>query len=237
LYDIKLKYFITFGSSNYNYYNAVNRLTNQANSLNIFKDIKGYTDIDLKNDNYFWNKHSQFIENNCRGYGYWLWKPYIIKKRMETIEDGDILLYLDSGCEIDIKKKDLINHYMELVQTELIIGTYTAIEKGWNKMDLIVKLDMLDDKYLENRQHQAGAILISVCNKTRNLINMWYDLACDYHNIDDSPSITSNLNSFIEHRHDQSIFSLLTKKYNLYSTYTLDDCIEYIRNNSNESKI
>lgn len=69
------------------------------------------------------------------------------------------------------------------------------------------------------------------------MVNEWYELGCDYHNIDDSPSILKNIDGFIEHRHDQSIFSLLTKKYNLFSERSLYNSIHYIRNKSGISKI
>ena len=49
----------------------------------------------VKKDEIFWENHSSFIENNKKGYGYWLWKPYIIKKTLEKMKKGDILLYLD----------------------------------------------------------------------------------------------------------------------------------------------
>jgi hypothetical protein len=232
-----MKYFITFGAGSQNYYDAVDRLINQAINLNLFDKTIKYNDSYLKNDTEFWNQHSTFIENNKRGYGYWLWKPYIIKKTMETMQDGDILLYLDCGCEIDIRLKEEISKYLELVKNESIIGTYTYIEKDWNKMDLIIKLNMLDDKYLNTSQHQAGAILFLVSDKTRYIVNEWYQLGCDYHNIDDTPSIQPNLPCFRQHRHDQSIFSLLTKKYQLYSNYTLYNCIKYSRNKSGNSKL
>ena len=96
---------------------------------------------------------------------------------------------------------------------------------------------MLNNTYLNTEQRQAGALLFKICNKTRDLVNQWYELCCDYHNIDDSPSITKNLDCFKEHRHDQSIFSLLTKKYNLYSNYSLFNCIVYNRNKSGISHI
>ena len=228
--------FITFGGGNKKYIEAGQRLTNQASNLNLFNKITLYTDEDLKNDNIFWDKHSTFTNN--RGYGYWLWKPYIIKKTIDQLKDGDILLYLDAGCEIDTRNKDKISFYLELVKTDYLIGTYTAyMEKQYNKMDLILYLDMLDDKYLNTYQHQAGLILIFICDKTRSLINEWYNIGCDYHNIDDSQSINKNLDCFKEHRHDQSIFSLLTKKYNLFSKYSLEECINIARNLSSVSNI
>jgi len=232
------KYFITFSAGNTNYYEASDRLIKQANNLCIFDKIISYTDDYLKNDNIFWRQHKNFIENNKKGYGYWIWKSYIIKKTMEQLEDGDVLLYADCGCEIDIRKKDKIINYMELVKTEYIIGSKTALEKEYNKMDLILLLNILENKYLDTSQHQAGALLFLICEETRILINLWYDLCCDYHNIDDSPSRSQNLDCFIDHRHDQSVFSLLTKKYQLYSTnYSIEDCIEYIRNKSGNSQI
>jgi len=233
-----MKIFITFGAGDNNYYEAVNRLTNQANSLNIFDEIIPYTDEYLKNDKVFWNKHYSFIENNKRGYGYWLWKPYIIKKTMETLNHGDVLMYLDCGCEIDIRRREIIQHFLELVKSEYLIGSSTFCpEKEWNKMDLIEKLGLNDAKYLDSEQNQAGALLFLINDKTIDFINRWYELCCDYHNIDDSPSIIPNLDCFVEHRHDQSIFSLLTKKYNLYSNYSLHDCINYSRNKSGTSKL
>lgn len=231
-------YFITFSGGGQNFYDAGNRLINQAKNLNLFNKTILYTDESLKKDIEFWNQHSTFIENNKRGYGYWLWKSYIIKKTMETMNDGDILLYLDCGCEIDIRKKKEIKKKIELVKSEIIIGTHTPfIEKEWSKMDLIKKMNMLDDAYLNSNQRQAGASLFLICDKTRNIVNQWYELSCDYHNINDAPSTTPNFNEFKEHRHDQSVFSLLTKKNNLYSKYSLYDCIEYSRNISGVSKL
>ena len=233
-----MKWFITFGAGSHNYYEAGNRLIKQANSVELFDKTTLYTDSYLNNDIDFWNQHSNFITNNPRGYGYWLWKPYIIKKTMEQMQDGDILLYLDCGCEIDKNKKGEISEFLEFVKNENIIGTYTKTDKEYNKMDLIKKLNMLDTKYIDEPQRQAGAILFCVCDKTRNIVNEWYELACDYHNIDDTPSISVNLSCFIEHRHDQSIYSLLKKKYDVYSyKYSLFDCITYNRNKSGNSRI
>jgi len=231
------KYFITFGAGNNNYIQAVNRLSNQIEETNLFDYIISYTDKDLKEDDDFWEEHHYFIENNPKGYGYWLWKPYLIKKTISKMQNGDILLYLDCGCEIDINKKDLIYKYFEYVKNDLIIGSSTGCnEKDWCKMDLILKLDANKSYYLDSFQRQGGAVMYLVCDKTSLLIDEWYKICCYYHMIDDSPSMAANLDCFIEHRHDQAIFSLLTKKYNLYSKINLDYlCIKCIRNRTGKS--
>jgi len=246
-----MKYFITFGAGGQNYYDAVNRLINQVKILNIFDKIIGYTDNDLKNDVDFWTKHSNFIENNKRGYGYWLWKPYIIKKTMKNMKDGDILLYLDCGCEIDINKKNkLINglNEMKVDNLDLMCTSTRCSEKFWNKMDFIIKMSNKKKyffskvKNLYTNQYQAGVVLYSINDNTRKFIDEWYDLGCDYHNIDDSPSIKKNCRFFREHRHDQSIFSLLLKKSNLkyncsLSNCSLSNCISINRNKTGISKL
>jgi hypothetical protein len=228
--------FITFGS-HLNYIEAGNRLIKQINNLKIFTETKLYTSNDLEKDKNFWDKHKTFIKNNKRGYGYWLWKPYIIKKTIENMKDGDILLYFDCGCEIDNTKKNNLLICFDIVKKDKIVGGLTCIEKDWNKMDLIKKLDMNNDKYINTKQRMSGAILLLVCDETRRLINEWYQIGCEYHYIDDSPSIEKNIDTFKEHRHDQSIFSLLTKKYNLFSNHNIRESILILRNRTGISKI
>jgi hypothetical protein len=97
---IKYKYkqqkqFITFGAGGQNWYDAGNRIINQAKNVNIFDKIKLYTDKDLKKDNNFWSKHGTFVENNTRGYGYMLWKPYIIKQTMGDMNDVKLMYCKD----------------------------------------------------------------------------------------------------------------------------------------------
>ena len=98
-----MHHFITFGSKGFYY--ACKRIHKQADDLKLFDKFHIYYDTDLKNDSQFLNEHSNFIENNPRGYGYWLWKPYIIFKTMLQIKEGDTILYCDSGCELDLRKK------------------------------------------------------------------------------------------------------------------------------------
>jgi hypothetical protein len=230
------KVFITFGGGAQNYYDAGNRLVNQVKKLNLFDESKLYTDIDLKNDKYFWNKHSNFIENNKKGYGFWMWKSYLIKKEMDNMVDGDILLYLDAGCEVDYRKKELFKDYFNYVKQDYIIGSQLQHqEKTWTKMDLIKYLNMED--YLNTGQREGGINMFYVNDKTRMLVNEWYKISSMYNLIDGSKSISKNDPSFKEHRHDQSIFSLLTKKYKIFSNKNINDIVEVIRNKSGTSKI
>ena len=234
--------FITFGSHG-SYIDAVDRLVRQANALNIFTEVKGYTAEYLQDDEYFFNKHVTFINNNRRGFGYWIWKPYIIKQWMDKMEDGDVLFYIDVGCELGIENRDKLIECIDLVKnvkTNKIMATHSAgqIEIKWCKKDLIEKLGMDDEDFLNSTQIQSGIILLLVCPETRKLVNEWYDISCDYHNIDDSPSVSKNYDSFVEHRHDQSVFSMLAKKYKLISdNMLLEDVVYIFRNRGGISRL
>jgi hypothetical protein len=228
------KYFITFGGGHQNFIDAGNRLTHQANQLDIFDNVILFTDEILKTEHAdtFWDKHGKFIEENKRGYGYWLWKPYIIQHVMKTLDDGDILMYLDAGCEILQHKREKILEYMKYVESEQIIGSKTAVERSYNKKDLVMHLDMNIDEHLDNCQREGGVLLLYVTPAVRNLIDQWYEVACsnNYHFIDDTPSIIENDPIFVDHRHDQSIYSLLTKKYNIFGEHDINDIIEVVKN-------
>ena len=232
------KILITFAAGSQKYIDAANRLISQAISTNIFDKTILYTAEDLQSDTEFWSKHGNFIETNPRGYGYWLWKPYLIKKTMSQMKHGDVLLYLDCGCEIDKRKSVLIKKYFKLVKIDNIIGTETgSYEYQYNKMDLLVDMKLNFPSFLNSKQRQAGAIMFFVQNKIRKLVELWYIIGSNYHLIDDSPSLRKNIMGFIEHRHDQSIFSALTKILNVFSRYSLFNIIEYDRNISGVSQL
>jgi len=232
------KIFITFGGGLQNYINAGKRLVKQVENLKLFDECHLITDLTLKNDTEFWTKHKNFINNNNRGYGFWIWKPYIIHKFIKNLNQGDILLYLDAGCEVNIQKKNKIKNLFQIVKKDYIIGTTTRyLEKCWTKRDIFVELNCDNEKYWNSNQRQGGVNMFLKCNKTMKLIEEWVYYSSKYNLIDNSPSKNKNLNGFVENRNDQSIFSLLTKKHELFSDVSLLEYIEVLRNRSGNSRL
>jgi hypothetical protein len=241
------KVFCTFGAGDKYFYESVNRISDQARKTKLFDNIYGITGDDLKKDEVFWNKHSMFVEKNVRGWGYWIWKPYIIYKNMEKLEKNDILLYADCGCEIDIRKKEKIKELIENVKKENLIGSYPCKkyhpflnERKWNKMDVLKYFNLENDNdFLNTNQRQASALIMVKNDKTMSFLKEWYEICSNNYNlIDDSPSIENNLEVFEQNRHDQSIFSILSKKHDIFSKMiTIEDSIEIMRNRSGNTKI
>ena len=204
-------YFITFASQKF--YNSSERIVNEAKNFNIFDEIIKITDNELKNDIEFWNKHYSFIENNSRGYGYWIWKSYINLKLLEKINDDDIVIYADSGCTLNINGKNRLLQYINIVNKSkygILSFKLTHYEKKYTKQDLF---DHLDIKNIIDEQINATSFIYKKCDHTKKIFKLWYETCCVYNLIDDSKSLKQNHESFIEHRHDQSIFSLIRKNY------------------------
>ena len=207
-------HFISFGTS-WNYSNSIKRIKQQSSNMNIFDTINIYTEKDI--DNEYMNKHKDFFKNNKRGYGYWMWKSYFVKNMMDKIEENDIIIYADSGCTLvntpnAIKR---LNQYITLC-SRLEVGNISFQmcfpEKSYSKMDLFKELDVTDEEMFNSGQLVGGIFVLRKCPKTIDLINTYYELSQNYHLINDDKSILSNDVSFVDHRHDQSLFSILRKK-------------------------
>jgi hypothetical protein len=80
-------------------------------------------------------------------------------------------------------------------------------------MDLFNELCMNTYEHLNSIQLMATSFILKKCDHTMKLVNEWYKYSSIYHLIDDSESNLKNDDMFCEHRHDQSIFSLIRKKY------------------------
>lgn len=232
-----MKRFFTFGAGD-KFIEASRRLIVQAERTNIFDEVVSYTDEDLKSTKDFWANHGDFISNNPRMYGYGIWKPYLVLKELEGLDDGDTLFYADSGCEFDFdceNPKEAYDNIVPHLKDHKIIGTLCNWDKNMNKMDLINHLDMSLHPGLMTEQIQATTFLIEKCDRTMLFVKDWYDTCCHYHLINDSPSVSANRDDYDEHRHEQSVFSLLLKKHNLYNLpnqVTLESIICMSRNRS-----
>ena len=212
---IMSKYFITFGGGYINYHQAVDRIVNQAEQFNVFNKCYGFKDHDLINDSLFWNEHGKFILSNPKGCGYWIWKGYLIKKIMDQINYGDIILYADSGCELNINGKEKLMEYFKLTEEHNIVAFQMVFpENEYTKMDLFNYLNISNEDRESGQIHATSFFIKKTENNMQFLteLNELYKMN-NYHFVDDSKSIEPNHKNFIDNRHDQSCFSLLMKKY------------------------
>ena len=209
--------FISFGGPTEGYRNLVHRVCQQSVGLGFFTHIMGFTDIDLKRDPDFWTKHGDFIEHNKRGYGYWLWKPYLINLVLEHLNENDVLVYIDAGSTINPNGLPRLNEYVDLLNNSdygvLSFQLSWWPEKCWTKRILLEYFGFdADNETLNSGQCLGGLQVIKKNKHSVELVSKWFELASIYQFIDDT-KISNENSEFMEHRHDQSIYSLLVKKY------------------------
>ena len=178
-----------------------------------FERIFAWTEKDL--DNEFWDKHQKFIKNNLKGFGYWIWKPQIIEQALEKIPQDSCLLYVDGGCSLNVKGKSRLYEYEILARESegvniLAFSGLDAMEK-WTKKDTF---DFIGGD--EKKKQLAGGCQIYINTvQVKSFVKEWLSI-CEkdnYHYLDNTPSNSKNFSEFTEHRHEQSIFTLLAYKY------------------------
>ena len=87
------------------------------------------------------------------------------------------------------------------------------IEEQYTKMDIFYELECNIKKMQETPQYMATIVLIKKTENTIKFIDNWIKYGTSKKQlITDKASINNNSASFIDNRHDQSIFSVLCKK-------------------------
>jgi len=199
------KYFINY--ANNGFYNVQKIALEKAREFG-FESI-GYRYDDIDDDFKLKNNH---ILSQPRGAGYWIWKPYIILDMLSKIKDGDFLIYMDSGAFLCKSPDDLLR----IINHKGILTFSLGIHKQstWCKGDCFVEVNGVEDKdkYSDELQIFASFIFIRKCDYSVNFIKKWLDLCTKDQLVTDSPSKSPNYPDFKEHRHDQSLLSLLVYK-------------------------
>ena len=235
---------ITFGGGSKKYNSAADRFKTQLENLEIFDEIIAFTEKNLQEKEEFWSKHRNFLENNKRGYGYWIWKPYLIMEQLKNMHEGDILFYADAGCEVDNSKKhnfiSLKEYFLKEDSTPILARKqYGYKEEHYCKMDTFIAMYCNNDDIMKTPQYHAGVLGIKNCKESRDFLQEWYYYCNEYHILDDTPSIVDNAIKFKEHRHDQSVFSLLYKKTFSNANYSINvgDCVFILRTRNGGSNL
>jgi hypothetical protein len=162
-----------------------------------------------------------FLESNkdilkySKGFGNYFWKPYIIKKALKEIKEGDFLFYADSGS-IFLKSIKSLTIHLEGKKKSILCFKLPLIEKQWTKRDAFIRMDCDTPVFTDTAQILATFILIKKNNESEVFINNYFEFSKDHRILSDNPNVMGfqNYPEFIEHRHDQSILSLLCKKNN-----------------------
>lgn len=211
---------ITYGDDKFK--NSKKRIEKEALNTGWFDSVTVYGPEILDDD---YKKKFKKVLSHSRGAGYWIWKNYIIKKKLSEINDNDILIYLDAGCSINKKGKKRLDEYVDMLNKSdggIISFKMSHLpEKSWTTKEIFDYFDVDMNSDIANNGQLVGGILIM--KKTLNLkikLDMVYKvyednclLVTDYYSKGQAPYFKDN-------RHDQSIFSIIRK---LHKSIELED--------------
>lgn len=205
------KVLINFATSNFKQAQILNSQTGKEIAL--FDEVITYSPKDI--DRKFYKKNRRILWQ-LRGSGYWLWKPYFIKRTLETLNNGDFLFYCDSGSYFLQPINLLIDLLLEKDE-DIMTFELSHFEKTYTKRDAFILMNCDTPKYTESRQRLGSFQLWKKTKKTLKFLNEYLHYCQDERIITDSTNQCGkpNYSGFVAHRHDQSIFSVLAKKYDL----------------------
>lgn len=219
--------FITFTNTTSDF--SLDRVKFECEEMGIFDSVDFYTEKDIDKE-YMEKYGDHFSPKYKRGYGYFSWKPYIIKKKLEEIKDGDTIVYADCGCILQARNRNGLKKWIELSsnsESGILSPCYGPyIEHDWTRADLY---DFINKTYnkenidIFDKALQCGATVIIITKKDKSVdfINQWnYIMSEHFHLCTDESSSIPNHPNFKENRHDQSVFSMLSKIYKIQTIET-----------------
>ncbi len=209
---------VTFGTPDFDLSVAELTRTPLANGV----DSVDVWDIGRFRSTSFYQRHRAILDQP-RGSGYWLWKPFIIADSLDNAAEGDVVVYADAGVSILRSLEPLFEQCVAGGGPLLFAGHYDGIGgrpytcAAWTKRDCFVLTGCDSAEYHRARMVDAAFLCCMKSTRTMQLIHEWQTHCCDARVITDQPNECGlqNLPEFIDHRHDQSVLSLLAAKHNV----------------------
>jgi hypothetical protein len=228
---------LTFGCGGQTFRDASARLKQQAENSNWFDRIYALTDtIDHPAITDLQREHGAFIADNPRGFGNWIWKPFLVNWVLADLPENAILFYCDAGCELSRFGGREFGRYLSIVERHS--GLFFKLifnEIDWCKADLLEKFERRLPSIRSRCQSRATFFFIKNTIKMRVMCQEWLSICCEdsYHYLDDSKSYSEEMPTFVEHRHDQAILSLLVKSARMKTIWAPDvEALKYYEANS-----
>lgn len=202
---------ISFAAGDQKWYRSQSNLVESSKN----KSIDGYISYNESNlEKSYKEKYKNILNRSHRGYGYWMWKSHILQTTFNNLNDDDIILYVDTGLSFLHKIDYLINECIKNDVVLFINGDH--LNKKWTKRDAYVIMDCDNETYYNAPQVDASIQLYKKSEYSKTFLDEFSLYSENVNVISDLPNIKGdNLPEFVDHRHDQSILSILAKKYNI----------------------
>jgi hypothetical protein len=215
-----VNHFVSFGAGRRAYGTALKRLKREIKQLDPEARVWLFDDSNIADkieglDQPFLS----FARDHTRGFGYWVWKPWVILEVMKHAKEGDIVFFLDVGCTVHTSQKSRLRYewYREYIRKNgSLFFQEKFLEYSWTKKE-VAEYFQLSEEHLASGQIISGIHGHYVDSSSRSIIQEWLE-ACTLdlgRLVVDVKSSVGEDERFVEHRHDQSVLSCLIKSKGL----------------------
>lgn len=205
-------HFITYGDDTFKH--ARERILKEANDFGIFKTVRGFCRDDLSPS--FIDEYKDILDKQ-RGGGYWLWKLDILRQTIHTIKENDFLIYCDAGCKLNkFGIKRLYEYFDMFKDTKYGMLSFQMIDQPEQYWTISQLFDYFEtpQHHKDTGQYLGGILLIRKNTHFMNYLSEFEKcIQYDKYMITDKYNKINQSAVFQDNRHDQSISSLLRKKY------------------------
>lgn len=157
-----------------------------------------------------------FEHHHKRGFGWYIWKPYVILQALERAQIGDIILFTDADTW-PIGDLNVLYETCEKDGGIMLFTVAAANQRQWCKRDCFIVMGQDDPKYYDRQAAVARFILVQKgAREPERILREWLDYTGDQRCNTFDPSVLGpELPGFIEHRCEQAILTNLAHKYEL----------------------
>ena len=198
---------------------ARDALVSDAKALGIFSDIEVWDEKRLVASPEYMSLPQQLREG--RGFGFFWWKPYIIRLALESVSDGDLVFYsdcgrYDGGFRLGAGLLYLLKRYSSTGFAGVEVPQFGAA-KRWTRVECIEYFSNQGVEFIEQPQIQATFACWKKTDDSLKIIKEWEKCCREIAFVSDvaSEEMGNQGLDFIEHRHDQSILTALVRKYKI----------------------
>lgn len=207
-------HFLTYGSGEPYHFRA-KELARSALGAGCFDSATVATKGDL--DKLFCEQNKSTL-SIARGGGLWLFKPYVILKRLLSMGDNELLCYCDSLYLFQKDFRPFVDTW--LAKSDVGIARHKPnepvfMENEWTKMDAYRIMNVPFEVASITPQAWGGFLLLRKNVTTIRFVTEWLTYCIDPRVLRSSPCIFKNCPDFRAHREDQSLLSLLAKKWGI----------------------
>lgn len=158
-----------------------------------------------------------WLSLDMRGAGYWLWKPYILLDALNRVPEGSLVLYTDVAVRYLAPPREMLKlaEGRDIVLFNNHLAEWT--QAIFTKRDCLVLLDADRPEDWQRRQLDAAFQLYRAGPRARGFLMEWREAMRDPRVLNDDANSCGkpNLPGFRDHRHDQSILTIMAARHGI----------------------